>query len=469
MKQQAKNEDKTVLFWWQRLCYGIGQASGGIMYTLGTTFLLVYYTNVVHIDPVIAGTIIAISKVLDGISDLIMGRVVDRTNSRFGKARPWLLRFCLPVMICMVLTFSVPIGISTALQIAYVFITYNLLSTVCYTAVTVSYNSMNSLITTSQYERGVNGILGMTFYTVALLALNMTMQRLCAFFGDGEIYSQQGWTVTAAILAVVTGVCMMVTFLACRELKSPGEQVKEKETVNVLRVLKALLTNKYWCEYVIGLVANTIGNGLVMGAAVYYAEFVLGDALAYSGMSTALYLAMFIGVIATSLFIKRIGKRNTAVIGLIILAAGTVMAGVLPKTVELTIITMIIRGFGCGFPSALGGAMLQDTLTYGKWRSGFEMVGMGNAASSFTSKVGGGLGTAMLGWILGLGGFDSYASVQSAGAQTTISALFTWVPMIFVCITLVCFLLYRLDKEYAGYVKDLSEGRYGPDADVSRN
>ena len=144
MKQKVKSEG-TYLSWWQRLCYGGGQAGGGIMYTLGTTFLLVYYTNVVHVDPAIAATIIAISKVLDGISDLIMGRIVDRTNSRFGKARPWLLRFCVPTMLCMVLAFSVPVGISTALQIIYVFVTYNLLSTVCYTAVTVPYSSATTL------------------------------------------------------------------------------------------------------------------------------------------------------------------------------------------------------------------------------------------------------------------------------------------------------------------------------------
>ena len=406
MKQKVKSEG-TYLSWWQRLCYGIGQAGGGIMYTLGTTFLLVYYTNVVHVDPAIAATIIAISKVLDGISDLIMGRIVDRTNSRFGKARPWLLRFCVPTMLCMVLAFSVPVGISTALQIIYVFVTYNLLSTVCYTAVTVPYSSMNSLITTNQYERGINNILGMTFYTIALLTLNMTMQKICAFFGDGDLYSQKGWTITIVILALVIGVCLMITFLFCHEIKTPAQGTEgKKEKVNVLRVLKALLTNKYWCQYVIGLVANTIGNGLVMGAAVYYAEFVLGDAYSYSGMSTALYVAMFIGVIITSAFIKKLGKRNTALIGLVILAVGTVLAGVLPKSVGTTTITMVIRGFGCGFPSALGTAMLQDTLTYGKWRSGFDMVGMGNAASSFSSKVGGGLGTAMIGWILAAGGFS---------------------------------------------------------------
>lgn len=456
----------TQMSWWRRLCFGMGLGGGGIIATMGT-FVLAYYTNVVHIDPGLAGTVLAISKILDGVSDLIAGRIVDRTHSRFGKARPWLLRICIPMVVCFIAAFSVPTGFSTMAQVAYIFVTYNLFSTVCYTMVSVSYNSMSSLITTSQYERGVNGVLGMTLYTVAMLVINTQMLKMCAAFGGGNVYSPRGWSLSAAVLALAYAACVMVTFLFCKELEvsaDPSGTSGAARPASVPQTLKALVTNKYWVEYVIALVTNGIGNTFVMGAALFYAQFVLGDVESYSSLSGALYLAMFIGVIATFIFIKKLGKRNTAIIGLGILAVGTVMAGILPKTVENTTITMIIRGFGCGFPSALGTAVLQDTLTYGKWRSGFDMVGMGNAACSFTSKVGTGLGTAALGWILKLGGYDSTAAVQSAEAVRVISLSFTWIPLIFVLITLICFILYRLDKEYDRYARDLSEGRYGPDA-----
>lgn len=467
-EQKTGTREDVVMSWWQRLCYGIGMGGGAVIAT-ATGFMLAFYTNVLHIDPAVAGIILGISRVFDGLSDLVAGRIVDRTHSRFGKARPWLLRMVIPTMICLVAAFTVPESFSEAAKIAYVFITYNLLSTVCYTMVSVPYSSMSSLITTSQYERGINGILGMTIYSLILLLINTTMLQLASALNGGETYAPFGWRVAAVIMAFAYATCILLTFFFCKELDSGAEELHDQHPANILRTLKALVTNKYWVEYVIALVSNTLGNTFITGAALYYAQFVLEDELLYTPLSAALLISMFVGTIATSLFIKRIGKRNTAVIGLVILGVGTVLSGILPDTLTYATITLAIRGFGAGFPSALGNAVLQDTLTYGKWRSGFDMVGMGNAACSFTNKVGGGLGTALLGGVLALGGFDSHATVQSTGAVRMIALSFSWFPLVFVLITLACFILYRLDKEYAGYVKDLNEGRYGPDADVSRD
>jgi GPH family glycoside/pentoside/hexuronide:cation symporter len=459
--------------WRNHIGYGVGQGGGGLIYTLGTTFLLVYYTNVAHIDPAISATIILVSKVLDGLSDLLMGYIIDRTRSRFGKARPWLLRFCFPTILCLIATFSVPESLVGVAQVAYVFITYNLFTTVCYTVITVSYNSLNSLITTDQYERGVNSIFGMTFYTIALLCLNMFMLKLTAFFGDGDMYSRKGWTTTVAVIAVAQCLLILGTFLSCRELNTPaqgdpaaGASAVKAKRPNVLIIWKMLFKNKYWVEYVLALCTVNISSVVIMGSAVFYAEFVLGDAGVYSQLSVALYVAMFIGIISTSVFIKKLGKRNTAIIGVGVLIAGTLLTGFLPQTTGLTAVTLAVRGFGVGFPSAIGAAILQDTLTYGKWKTGVDMVGMGNAASSFSAKIAGGVGTAIIGWVLSAGGFDSGVAAQSAGAKAAITNCFIWIPLIFVVVALFCFILYRLDKEYAGYITDMAEGRYGPEAVV---
>lgn len=465
MKQKVK--DPTIrMSGWQRFCYGLG-AGGGAALSAMAGFMLVFCTNVLHIDPAIAGTVLAVSRVLDGISDLFAGRIIDRTHSRFGKARPWLLRMIIPTMLCLIAAFCVPGSLPVVGQIVYVFVTYNLLSTVCYTMVTVSYSSMSSMVTTNQYERGINGVVGMTMSTVFSLILNTIMLKMCAAFGGGETYDPRGWRISAVIVALVFGICILVTFLFCKEI-DPGvrekERMEKKRTVSVWTTVKALVTNKYWVQYVIALVSNTMGNTFITGVSLYYAQFVLGDEQIYSTLAVALMVPMFIGVIATAFFIKKFGKRNTAIFGLSILAIGTILSGILPDTTTCAVITLAIRGFGAGFPSAIGNAVLQDTLTYGKWRSGFDMVGMGNAACSFSNKVGSGLGTALVGWILAWGGYDSYAAVQSAAAQNTIKLSFSWLPIAFVIITIVCFIFYRLDKEYAGYEKDLNEGRYGPNA-----
>ena len=450
---------------WQRFCYGLAYGGSGAAATM-VGFILVFYTNVLHIDPGVAGSVLAVSKLLDGISDLIAGRIIDRTRSRFGKARPWLLRTLLPIMICLVAAFTVPGSLAGVGQIVYVFVTYNLLTTVFYTMVSVSYSGMNSLITTNQYERGLNGVVGMTMSTVAMLVVNTIMLKMCAAFGGGDTYAPRGWTMSAVVIAFVYAVCIILSFAFCKEIDTSGSAGQElrREKVGALRTVKALLTNKYWVEYVIALVSNTMGNTFITGALLFYAQFVLGSEQIYSTLSVALLVPMFVGVIAAAPMLKRFGKRNTALFGLGLLALGTVLSGLLPDTAGCAAVTLAIRGFGCGFPSAIGNAVLQDTLTYGKWKNGFDMVGMGNAACSFTNKLGSGLGTAILGWVLALGGYDSYAAVQSASAQRIIKLSYSWFPLVFIAITMVCFVFYRLDKEYDRYARDLSEGRYGPDA-----
>jgi GPH family glycoside/pentoside/hexuronide:cation symporter len=361
-----------------------------------------------------------------------------------------------------------PASLAGTAQIVYIFVSYNLMTTICFTAITVPFNSLNSLITTDQLERGINSILGMTVSTIFQLLINVFMLRLCTFLGGGELYSGKGWSAAVGVLAIIFGICILTTFLVCKEMEvTPKVKTAPKEEqVNVLHVVKMLVKNKYWVEYVLGLVSVTMSSSIVMGSAVYYAQYVLGDPYVYGSLSTALYIAMFIGVISTSLFIKKFGKRNTALIGIVILIAGTVVGGLLPHTELITTVTLAVRGFGVGFPSALGAAMLQDSLTYGRWKNGVSMVGMGNAASSFTAKVAGGLGTAIIGWVLSLGGFDSMLAVQTEAAKAAITSLFFWVPLVIICVAFVCFWLYKLDKEYNGYLADLNNGIYGPNAIV---
>ena len=134
----------------------------------------------------------AISKIFDGVSDLIKGRIVDRTHSRWGKARPWMLRMCVPLAISTVLMFSVPTSLEGRVQIAYIFLTYNLVSTIFYTALNVPYASLQGLMTTNQYERGLLGNFRMLLATAGTMTVNIFVMKICTFFGKGDQYSPRG-------------------------------------------------------------------------------------------------------------------------------------------------------------------------------------------------------------------------------------------------------------------------------------
>lgn len=156
--QQMKALDPNArLNFLERFAYGLGDYAGNLVYSAISAFLLVYYTDVLGVAAATAGSVMAISKIFDGVSDLVMGRIVDNTKSKWGKARPWIIRMSIPLAVCTVLMFSVPGSLTGAMQIGYMFISYNLVSTVFYTGLNVPYATLQGLITTNQYERGLLG------------------------------------------------------------------------------------------------------------------------------------------------------------------------------------------------------------------------------------------------------------------------------------------------------------------------
>ena len=149
---------KTKISFWERFSYGCGDLGCNIIYSAMSAFLLFYYTDYVHVSAATIGTIMLLSRVFDGVTDLIMGVIVDRTKSRFGKCRPWILRMAIPFALAGILLFSVPSGLGETSKLVYIFITYNLVSSVVYTAINVPYATLNALITQNQYERSVLSI-----------------------------------------------------------------------------------------------------------------------------------------------------------------------------------------------------------------------------------------------------------------------------------------------------------------------
>lgn len=147
------SNEKTKISFWERFSYGCGDLGCNIIYSAMSSFLLFYYTDYVHVNAATIGTIMLLSRIFDGVTDLIMGMIVDRTKSRFGKCRPWILRMAIPFALAGILLFSVPSGLGNTSKLIYIFITYNLVSSVVYTAINVPYATLNSLITQNQYER----------------------------------------------------------------------------------------------------------------------------------------------------------------------------------------------------------------------------------------------------------------------------------------------------------------------------
>ena len=168
----------------ERFSYGCGDFGCNIIYTAMSAFLLYYYTDYAGVSAFAVGVIMMVSRIFDGVSDIIMGVIVDRTKSKYGKARSWILRMCVPFAVSGILLFSVPASLGSTAKLVYIFITYNLTSTVVYTAINVPYSALNALMTQDPYERSVLSIFRNLLATAGTLIINTVTLPLVEFFGD---------------------------------------------------------------------------------------------------------------------------------------------------------------------------------------------------------------------------------------------------------------------------------------------
>lgn len=247
------NDPDKTLGWGERVGYASGAFGWNMVNGIIGTFLTVYFTNVAMLDAAVISTIIAVSKLFDGVSDLVVGRMVDNTKSKMGKARPWLMRMCIPFAIATILLFFVPQGFPSALKYVYVFIMYNLVNAVCLTAIQVPFYSLISLMTRNSYERGFLGNIQQIFQTLGNVFVNAVFTiMLTKFSSSAETYfTQQAFTVTITILCAIMVIVCMITVFSTKErvTDNPGAEnagEAEEEKVPVMTAIKALLTNKYW-------------------------------------------------------------------------------------------------------------------------------------------------------------------------------------------------------------------------------
>ena len=447
----------------ERIAYTLG--GGGInINTAILGLLLTYYTMVLGISPGTAALVIGISKVLDGVSDLIMGNIVDRTHTARGKARPWLLRMVIPAAVATVAAFMVPTSWNTTAKIVYMFLTYNLSNTVFYTAMAVPFNSLNGYMTTNQKERGVNGGFVMVMNAITNAVVNATYLKMTRAFGGGDVYSPRGWTLTMIVYAVSVTIMVLICYLATRERASDIEEKTDTDKAQepgIGKSVKSLVTNKYWLICIVAVLTVYILSALLSNSMVYFAQFVLGNVDYQAGLTISMSLALIPAAVISIVLMGKFGKRNMMLVGMSIFSLASLLP-LLSMSPAMCTVSMAIKGAGLGLAASPCSSLVLDALTYGEWKNGFSNMGLGNAANTFSAKMGTSLGTIMLGGLLEAAGFISGASVQSETAISMITSIFVWVPFAFAAICVLVLAFYDLDKFYPQVEADLKAGKYAP-------
>lgn len=426
------------------------------MYSAMAAFLLFYYTDVVGVSAaaVAVGIIMMCSRLFDGVSDLIMGVIIDRTKSPFGKARIWILRLVVPYAIGTVLLFAVPVGWSETAKLIYIFFSYNLAFTVLFTGINLPYATLTALMTQDQYERSVLSIFRMILATCGTLFIKTCTLPVVRFFGNDA----RAWTMTFIVFGALEIVTFMITFLFTRERVNTADDDKRLK-IPVTLGFKALVKNKYWFMATLNLILIFIAQGINGSAEVYYTKIVLGNSDLVGTFSVALQATQIICMFFIARFVKKFGKRNVLMIGAAIMIAGYSIMGIGADNLTVLIAGCMLRGVGNAGISACMFAMVTDTIEYGEWKTGIRTEGLINSAASFGQKIGNGLSSVILGAILSIGGYVGTAVTQTAGAITAIKVSYIYVPVILTVIQVIVLAFYHLDKEYDSILTDLKSRR----------
>lgn len=450
-------KSKKISFW-ERFSYGCGDFGCNIIYTAMSAFLVFYYTDYAQVNALSVGMIMMISRIFDGISDIIMGVIVDRTKSKFGKARPWMLRMCIPFAVSGVLLFSTPVSWAATPKLVYVFITYNLVSTVIYTAINVPYSALNALMTQDPYERSVLSIFRNLLATAGTLVINTFTLPLVEFFGNNA----SAWTKTFCVFGLLSIAAFLCTFFGTKErVKAVGTKKEdgkeEREDVPFMEGLKALFKNKYWIMMTLMLALFFLMYAVNGGATVYYAKDILGNKNLVGTINGIFNIVQICGMFFIAMLVKRFGKRNVFALGLALDIVGMLVLNFSGGALSIIIISSVIRGIGNACNGATMWAMVSDTIDYGEWKTGYRTEGLVNSACSFGYKIGNGVGVALLGLILEMGGYVGTAATQTDSALVSIKVCFVWIPILIYVLGLIIMKFYHLDKEFEGIIADLEK------------
>lgn len=437
----------------ERFSYGCGDFGCNIIYTAMSVYLMFYYTDYAGVSSAAVGVIMLISRVFDGVSDIIMGVIVDRTKSRFGKARPWLLRMCIPFAVSGVLLFSVPTGWSSAAKLVYVFVTYNLVSTVVYTAINVPYSALNALMTQDPYERSVLSIFRNLLATAGTLTINTFTLPLVELFGN----TASAWTKAFVVLGAVAVAAFLINFFGTKERVRPAVKDGQVKDVPFTTGVKALFQNKYWIMMTGLLALFFLMYSVNGGATVFYAKDILGDKNLVTTINGIFNVVQIVSMFFIAMLVKRFSKRNVFALGLVFDIVGMLVLNYSGGAMNLIVISSVIRGVGNACGGATMWAMVSDTIDYGEWKTGYRTEGLVNSACSFGYKIGNGIGSAVLGLILEVGGYVGEAAVQTAEALFSIEVCFVWIPIaVYVC-GLIILKFWHLDQEFSGILADLEK------------
>lgn len=410
-----------------------------------------FYTDKAGVAAATVAGVFLIVKILDAVSDILMGKIFDNTKSAKGKCAPWFLRMTIPAFICLITLFTVPKNLSAGEQFAYLLLTNILQTTVVVTAVSIPYNSLLSLRTNSVEERGKMSVYRSMVGMVIAIILSIVLIPLTNVLGG----DQAAWIKLSIVAAIIVAISFFVAYkTSSNEL---SVEKKEEENISFVFAMKRLIRNKYWVLMLVLNVVSAVSYALGQSAGVYYTKWVLGNDNLVALIGGITLIPTFIGYTMVVPISKRIGMVNTIRLGYALSIAGSIARCIFPYSLLATIVAGSFVTFGTVPMMCFSGVMTNNITAYNEWKYDNKMVGMTNSVLSFGNKVSSGVGSALLGLVLTIGAYDGSLASQPASSIQAILAISIYIPLVVYIFMFILVKKFDLEKIYPTILKEIEE------------
>ena len=447
------------LSWREKLGFGFGDLGFNLYWTTIASFLAAFYTDVFGISAAAAGTMLFVTKLVDAFTDPLMGAIADRTRTRFGKFRPYLLIASVPMAAAAVLTFTTP-DLDTNGKLLWAYATYTMMM-VLYTVLSTPYSALSGVMTANSQERTTLISVRFVFAFTGGALVNKYTLPLVEWFGAGN--DEKGWQLTMLLYGVVAAVIFVITFLNTKERIAPPPAQK----TSPLDDIRDLLGNGPWI--VLFLLAMIIMMTITMraGSAYYYFTYYVERPDLLPNYLLWQMIAYGVGAVLAPVMTRYLDKAKLLMWLMSIVGALSILFYFVPKDMIWAMFTLnILISLALGPKSPLTWSMYADTADYNEWRNGRRATAMTFSAATFAQKLGGSLGSAGMLWVLAAIGYAANQA-QSGASQTGIALLQTVVPGFFALAAVFVTSFYRLTGDQLEKIqRDLKNRAGGPQTDA---
>lgn len=444
----------------EKAAYGLGDMASNLFYQTFTMFLLYFYTDVFGISAAAAGTMFLVVRMLDTFYDPLVGLMADRTKSKYGKFRPWILYTVIPFGVIGLLTFITP-DIATSAKLVYAYVTYTAMMFV-YSTINVPYGALMAVMTNNSLERtSLSAFRSISAFVGGLIVQGFTL-KLVNYFGllkvniDGSVNEQFGFSAAMGIYSVLAIVLFLTTFFLCKERVQPVSEEKS----SLKNDLKDLFNNVPWLILTLVGVMTCLYVAIRNGSIIYYFKYYVNNAGTADlfgfkiGAETLVSTFMVVGTacsILGTILLKPmaawVGKKRVYIGSMTIGTVVSVGYYFLDKDqISMMFLFQALCNLAIGPAMAMMWSMYADTADYSEWKTGRRATGLIYSSANFAQKFGWSIGGAIAGYLLAYFGFVANAPTTD-DTENGVKILFAIMPAFWSIIAVIALLFYKLDEQ----------------------